>query len=321
MALFHKGAEGYGQRPSPRSRLIAGMDEGGRIDVGPGGIDFETRQIIPSGALRPLNGSFIVESLHFGKTHFGYAVFVAGPREGSIYETLRAQLSSALYGALLLEENEEVRSRIQSTLDIMAAELAGVHRSSDAISEGVDSGSSAMEETAANIHEISKNLGVVMETVVDAVRLAEEASKDMRGLSKASTEIAGVAKSIADIAERTKILALNATIEAARAGEAGRGFAVVAREVKELALNTVSSASSISAMIAKIIGGSKDTERSILKSRDMVAKVSGLSAQMAQAIREQEIATSDVSRTLIESAQGTKDIASALERITKIGNT
>jgi len=319
MALYERGPKGFGASVSRRARLIAGMDEDGRIDIQSDGISFDSAQIIPPQTLKAQHRSFIVEPLYFGKTQFGYAVFVAGPREGSVYEILRAQLSSSLYGALLLEENEEVRAFLQNTLDVMEAEVTSVHRSSDSINNGVSSGSTAMEEVAANIHELSKNLGGVMENVTAAVRLAEEASLEMRRLSKESMDIDEVIKTIADIAERTKILSLNATIQAARAGAAGRSFAVVAREVKELALNTVDSASAISAMISKILDSTKGTEESIVKAREAISTAADLSTQMVQAIREQEAATADVSKTLIASAQGTRDIASALERISLIG--
>jgi methyl-accepting chemotaxis protein len=88
-----------------------------------------------------------------------------------------------------------------------------------------------------------------MASVRDASAGASEA---IEALGQKSAEIGGIVDTITGIAEQTNLLALNAAIEAARAGEQGRGFAVVAEEVRKLAEESSSAASSISALIGEI---------------------------------------------------------------------
>jgi methyl-accepting chemotaxis protein len=86
-----------------------------------------------------------------------------------------------------------------------------------------------------------------------AVRTSSaEATSAIRSLDAKSEKIGEIVDTITGIAEQTNLLALNAAIEAARVGEQGRGFAVVAEEVRKLAEESQSAASSIATLIDEI---------------------------------------------------------------------
>ncbi len=81
-------------------------------------------------------------------------------------------------------------------------------------------------------------------------RLAiNETTTAMTDLKISGEKIANIVSEIDHIAFQTNILALNAAVEAARAGEAGRGFAVVAGEVRMLARQSATAASSIHTLV------------------------------------------------------------------------
>ena len=102
-------------QPAPEwSRLVLAYNEKGRIDLEAGGRRFLSRQLLPQG-LWPQGRrySFLVEPLYFWENQLGFALFEVGPRDGTVYEVLRGQISNALYGALLLQEREQAEKALQ----------------------------------------------------------------------------------------------------------------------------------------------------------------------------------------------------------------
>jgi PAS domain S-box-containing protein len=93
--------------PPEWSRLVLAYDQNTRVEVEAGGRRFLSRQLVP-GDLLPHERRYtmMVEALHFRENQFGLALLEMGPREGTLYETLRGQLSSALRGVVLLEERK-----------------------------------------------------------------------------------------------------------------------------------------------------------------------------------------------------------------------
>jgi signal transduction histidine kinase/DNA-binding LacI/PurR family transcriptional regulator len=101
LMLAYSGVDG------PALNRVEGLPPGGRIELDPDGRRFRSRELVPK-SLWPQERrySFLVESLHFREHQLGFVLFEVGPRDGTVYTKLRAQISSALYGALLLRERK-----------------------------------------------------------------------------------------------------------------------------------------------------------------------------------------------------------------------
>lgn len=119
-ALVLHGIPGWG-------RLMMAYTEQGRAELDPAGWPFATRQLLPPQFL-PQNRrySLVVEPLYFQEKSLGYAIFETGPRDGDIYELARANLSSAIQGALLFDEIRQARLTAEKADHIKTRLLANV---------------------------------------------------------------------------------------------------------------------------------------------------------------------------------------------------
>jgi PAS domain S-box-containing protein len=105
LALYENPRPYQYPQPAPEwSRLMLAYDERGRIELEPGGRRFPSRQLVPEEVWpEGQQCSFVVKSLHFQENQIGFVLFEVGLRDGAVYDALRAQISSALQGALLVQ--------------------------------------------------------------------------------------------------------------------------------------------------------------------------------------------------------------------------
>ncbi|WP_416152021.1 methyl-accepting chemotaxis protein [Pseudomonas sp. MH9.2] len=165
-------------------------------------------------------------------------------------------------------------------------------------------------------------IGVINQTIADIHTLAHEvrgAAEVIQALETHSRSIGGVLEVIRTIAEQTNLLALNAAIEAARAGEQGRGFAVVADEVRTLASRTQASTQEIQGMIERLQNTSRQAVKvmedscgyaekgvaqvesagqALISISTLVASVSEMSLQIAEAAREQSTVSDEINQRI-----------------------
>jgi len=176
-------------------------------------------------------------------------------------------------------------------------------------STSVQAVASAAEELSASIGEIVRQVGDATDVAVTAVKQAETANDIVNGLTSAAERIGEVVTLINDIAGQTNLLALNATIEAARAGEAGKGFAVVANEVKNLASQTGRATADIAQQVQGVQAATEHAVGAILSIQQIITHISDISANIADAVEQQGIATQEIARNAERAAMATADVS------------
>jgi len=303
-----------------KSNLILAVKNGERLDLPEDGLEFDTTQIIPDSICgNDDRGIYEVESLHYGDKHLGFIVFESSIDNGSVYSTLRDQISSSLYNALLLEERNKSRLAMEATMQTMAEKSEIVSTQTEGISSNISSISKSMDSVAENIKNISSNIGNVASSVETANNMISEADTQILNLVESTEQIINAVHMINDIAETTNVLALNAAIEAAHAGDAGRGFSVVAKEVKTLAAQTVASTQSIQELVQKNNENTKQVEEVIRATNKAIKTISALSEEIKASINEQVHSSTQVSQELQEASSGAEQVSSAITEIAKLG--
>jgi DNA-binding LacI/PurR family transcriptional regulator/anti-anti-sigma regulatory factor len=115
LALYENPQPYEYPQPAPEwSRLMLAYTDKGRVELNVEGQRFQSHELLPA-ELWPKKRqySFVLEPLHFQDNQLGYILFEVGPRDGAIYNALRAEISSALKGALLLQERAEAEAALE----------------------------------------------------------------------------------------------------------------------------------------------------------------------------------------------------------------
>jgi twitching motility protein PilJ len=232
-----------------------------------------------------------------------------------------------------------------SATEILAAAeqiAAGAQRQAEEITKN----SSAVEEMAASMTQVSRNAELSAEAARRALGRAEhgdramadtaeamrrinaavqQTSGKMHSLGARSQEISEIITLIEEIAAQTNLLSLNAAIEAAHAGEAGAGFSVVADEIRRLAQRSSKATKDVSNLIKAI---QTETTQAITameaglteaNSGSVLADQASHALQdMSAAVRESSELMQEISAASEEQARVTRDLAMAMQTISSI---
>jgi PAS domain S-box-containing protein len=249
------------------------------------------------------------------------------------------------FSTMLTEVKQIGLSVSSSATEILAAAeqiAVGSQRQADEITNT----SSAVEEMAASMNQVSRNAEASAEAARRALDMAEHGDKSVRDTSEAmsridsavlqtsdkmrllgarSSEISEIIDLINDIAAQTNLLALNAAIEAAHAGEAGLGFSVVAEEIRKLAERSARATKDVASLIKSI---QNETSEALLAMEAGMSEVKGGSAlasqasralqDISEAVRQSSELIEEISAASDEQARVTSNLAGAMQTISSI---
>ena len=249
------------------------------------------------------------------------------------------------FSTMLTEVKQIGLSVSSSATEILAAAeqiAVGSQRQADEITNT----SSAVEEMAASMNQVSRNAEASADAARRALEMAEHGDKSVRDTSEAmsridsavqqtsekmrllgvrSSEISEIIDLIDEIAAQTNLLALNAAIEAAHAGEAGLGFSVVADEIRKLAERSARATRDVGNLIKSI---QKETSEALTAMEVGMKEVRGGShlanqasnalQDISEAVRQSSELIEEISAASEEQARVTSNVAAAMQTISSI---
>ena len=265
--------------------------------------------------------------------------------EGSVrdYNETRVRLGAAI--ARVAQTSLAVGSaskQMATTSEEVGRAVTEIAGAVSEVSQGAGRQVQMVEDTKRSTEETAEKAAEARAVADEGVVAAESANEAMRAVRDSSAAVTGVIRELAGkseqigtivetitgIAGQTNLLALNAAIEAARAGEQGRGFAVVAEEVRKLAEESQTAASTISSLIEEI---QAETSRAVAAVEDgakrtddgttVVEQAREAFATIGQAVREIHgrierisTATGDVATVAEESSASAEQVSASTEQ-------
>jgi PAS domain S-box-containing protein len=262
---------------------------------------------------------------------------------GKIIQSLNRMLDN--FSTMVTEVKHIGLSVSSSATQIQAASeqiAAGSQRQADEITNT----SSAVEEMAASMNQVSKNAEASAEAARRALDMAEtgdravrytsetmkrietgvqQSAEKMRILGARSSEISEILDLIDEIAAQTNLLALNAAIEAAHAGQAGLGFSVVADEIRKLAERSARATRDVGNLIKTVQSEISEAKTSMEGSFNEVKNGTQVADQASETLRDISTAVrqsselmEEISAASEEQARITTNLAEAMQTISAI---
>lgn len=150
--------------------------------------------------------------------------------------------------------NEILEGSVEQASD--ATESAAMSSELDRQFENLSSKTTGMIEDAREALEIttdgSKRVDELKEKNQMTSSMIGKTAEVINNLHEQSKNIGSILNTLEDISSQTNLLSLNASIEAARAGENGKSFAVVAQEIQKLSVASSESTKNIEDIITEI---------------------------------------------------------------------
>ncbi|HEY1406122.1 MAG TPA: methyl-accepting chemotaxis protein, partial [Spirochaetota bacterium] len=202
--------------------------------------EFPCENIIPERIWNSMTDhNLIVESLSFRGESLGFIIYAVGPKIGAVYETFSSEISNAIKGIMLYDEQtkveKEIREKSEHIQSLVIPMLDSIREITNSASVEVDKARLLSETTSVGLVKL------------------KEANEITGNASKNITTMLEMINIIDEISSSINVLAINATIESAHAGDYGRGFSIIAKEVKRLSDTTAENARQISESLQDVV--------------------------------------------------------------------
>jgi len=255
---------------------------------------------------------------------------------GQVFSAAAALQSASRQIAHDSDQESEAVQATAAAIEEITVSISHVADNSSEAATAATNGVKVSESGEATVHQAASEMKSIALSVGHSAALIE-------GLNERARQISSIVGVISEIADQTNLLALNAAIEAARAGEQGRGFAVVADEVRKLAERTGNATGEITAMISDIQNetanavssmntGTRQAERGVDLAEQAAQSLSQVNSgshdvrvrieEIADAIREQSAATTDIAQNLerisVMSENTNREVQNAIDAINSL---
>jgi DNA-binding LacI/PurR family transcriptional regulator len=170
--------------PLEYSRLVFVLNHTGRVPLPSGGILFPTQELIPENFISDNLTPLILEPLYYGTTHIGYTVFEFAAQEKSFYELFPAQLSAALWSAIVLKKYDETDTALKELSEqLQLAERMLIDRDAEYLRVSLQL-NLAIEKSAtlnrlASLGRVTADVADELENQLATIRAAVSAIADL----------------------------------------------------------------------------------------------------------------------------------------------
>ena len=305
LALYESPQPYEYPQPAPEwSRLMLAYNERGRLEIEPEKQRFPSRRLLLAGILpQERHQVMVLAPLFFREQQLGFVLLEVGPQDGAVYESLRGRISSALQGALLMQQVKQhalqLDTAVSETLTTVQEMQVTVTQTAEQARAVADAAQQSVDISQAGQMVVADTVAG-METIQQQVKAIE---KDILALSERTEQIGEIIGVVKRIADQSHLLALNANIEAARFGNKGQGFAVVAKEMRHLAGQSREATVRVRNILIEI---QQATNTAVMVTREGSKRAQNgmeMASRAGEAIR-------DLSATIEKAAQAATQIAS-----------